>query len=315
MSRRWSAPLEALGRLGLPRLLPASLFRRAFHVGDPKAADARGGSGWRAYLDSARLFDVWGPHPAGTWGPYHCVPLVAAMDRIKRDAIGPAAAPGSPTRPGAPPELPPHARPGAPAPRWLTPSTWTILDLPGARSVEAAAWLVGATGAQPVCTFDNWPHERGVLKPELALAELLRWATTMQEARSRIAPEAPPLWICERERLGERPGRPREFDNRYFLDDSVLVGPTVLRRHGLDRVVYVTPTTDDAPLADVEGYFGELLLEGIAVFRVGLDAPDAALATFSSPRKARTLNRSSYRRSAVGGFGTLVPEPSSGSGG
>jgi hypothetical protein len=29
--------------------------------------------------------------------------------------------------------------PGAPAPHWLTPSTWTILDLPGARSVEAAA--------------------------------------------------------------------------------------------------------------------------------------------------------------------------------
>ena len=53
MSRRWSAPLEALGRLGLPRLLPASLFRRAFHVGDPKAADARGGSGWRAYRDAA----------------------------------------------------------------------------------------------------------------------------------------------------------------------------------------------------------------------------------------------------------------------
>jgi hypothetical protein len=315
MSRRWSAPLELLGRLGLPRILPAALFRRQLAVGDPHAADARGGSGWRAFLDPVRLFDTWGPHPHGPWVPYHCVPLFAALDRLKRDAVGPAPPPGSPRRPSAPAELPPHARPGAPAPDWWTPSTWTILDLPGARSVEAAAWLVGATGAQPVCTFDNWPHEHGVLKPELALAELLRWATTVQAARSRIAPEAPPLWICERERLGERPGRPREFDNRYFLDDSVLPGPGVLGRYGLERVVYVVPEAGDEPLADLEGYFGELLLAGIPVLRIGLSSTTSTLTPLSSRRAPRPLPRSSYRRSAVGGFGTLVPEPSSGGSG
>jgi hypothetical protein len=88
----------------------------------------------------------------------------------------------------------------------------------------------------------------------------------------------------------------------------------VLRRHGIERVVYFAPSAADEPLADLEGYFGELLLEGFAVFRVGL-GPDARLSPFSSPRKARPLSRSSYRRSAVGGFGTLVPEPSSGGGG
>lgn len=67
--------------------------------------------------------------------------------------------------------------------------------------------------------------------------------------------------------------------------------------------------------ADLEGYFGELLLEGIAVFRVGLASADASLTPFSSPRHARPLARFDYRRSAVGGFGTLVPEPSSGGSG
>lgn len=315
MSRRWSELLEWLGRLGPPGILPARWLRRTVAVGDPASPDALGGNGWRAYLDAARLFDVWGPHPEGPWGPYHSVPLFAALDRAKRESVGPAAPPGSPRRPTAPPELPPHARPGAPAPAWLTPTTWTILDLPGARSVEAAAWLVGATGAQPVSTFDNWPHERGVLKPELALAELLRWATTVAEARASITPDAPPVWICERERLGERPGRPLEFDNRYFLDDSVLPGPGVLRRHGLERVVYVVPTAADEPIADVVDYFGELLVAGIPVFRVGLDVADAPLMPFASPRGARPLVRASYRRSAVGGFGTLVPEPSSGGSG
>ena len=123
------------------------------------------------------------------------------------------------------------------------------------------------------------------------------------------------MWICERERLGERPGRPREFDNRYFLDDSVLPGPGVLRRHGLERVVYVVPAAEDQPLADLEGYFAELLLEGIAVSRVAIDDPNASLTPLASPRSARPLSRWSYRRSAVGGFGTLVPEPSSGGGG
>jgi hypothetical protein len=284
-------------------------------VGVPTALDAKLGDGWRGYLDPARLYDVWGPHSEGPWGPYHSVPLFAALDRLKREDVGPAAPLGSPRRPSAPPELPAHARPGAPAPAWLTPATWTILDLPGARSVEAAAWLVGAAGAQPVSTFDNWPHERGVLKPELALAEFLRWATTLEEARAKIAPEAPPVWICERERLGERPGRPREFDNRYFLDDSVLPGPGVLRRHGIERVVYVVPTAGDEPIADVVDYFGELLLAGIAVYRVGLDAADAPLEAFVSSRGARPLQRAGYHRSAVGGFGTLVPEPSSGGSG
>jgi hypothetical protein len=315
MSRRWFAPLEALGRLGLPSILPQALFRRPLAVGDPGAADALGGRGWKDYLDPARLFDVWGPHPDGPWGPYHCVPLFAALDRLVRNEVGPAVPPGSRHRPASPPELPAHARPGAPAPAWWTPSTWTILDLPGARSVEAAVWLVGATGAQPVCTFDNWPHEKGVLKPELALAELLRWATTLEQARPRITPQAPPLWICERERLGERPGRPREFDNRYYLDDSVLPGPGVLRRHGIERVVYVVPDAADQPMADVEGYFGELLLAGIDVFRVGLGAADARVVPFASRRTARPLKRTGYRRSAVGGFGTLVPEPSSGGSG
>ena len=316
MSRRWSALLEWLGRLGPPGVLPAGRLRRTVAVGVPTALDARLGDGWRDYLDPARLYDVWGPHPEGPWVPYHSVPLFAALDRLKLESVGPAAPLGSPRRPAEPPELQAHARPGAPAPAWWTPTTWTVLDLPGARSVEAAAWLVGATGAQPVSTFDNWPHERGVLQPELALAELLRWATTLEQARAAIAPEAPPVWICERERLGARRGRPREFDNRYFLDDSVLPGTAVLRRHGLERVVYVAPSAAAEPIADVVDYFAELLLEGIAVYRVGIDSEGAPIEPFASTPGARpSLVRAGYHRSAVGGFGTLVPEPSSGGSG
>ncbi len=315
MWRRWSAPLEALGSLRLPRLLPGSLFRRRLAVGDPHGPDARGGGQWRSYLNPVVLFDTWGPHPAGPWVPYHCVPLFAALDRLQPDAIGPAPPPGSPARPSTPPELPTHARPGAPAPAWFSPGTWTILDLPGPRSVEAAAWLIGATGCQPVCTFDNWPHEKGVLRPEHTLAELLRWASTVHATRQGLGPDAPPLWICDRERLGERAGRPSEFDNRYYLDDSILPGPGVLARNGIERLVYVVPEASDDPLADLESYFADLLQAGLAVFRLALAADGAGPQLLASASTPRRPPRAGFRRSSAGGFGTHVPEPSSGSSG
>ena len=45
------------------------------------------------------------------WEPFHCVPLFAALDRAKREQVGPT--PISPELPASP--LPPHASPGAPA--------------------------------------------------------------------------------------------------------------------------------------------------------------------------------------------------------
>ncbi len=316
MWRRWSGLLESLGALRVPRLLPDFLFRRRLVVGDPEGVDAKGGAGWKEYLDAIRLFDAWGPHPEGPWGPYHCVPLFAALDRLDRTAVGPTPVPGSRVHlASGPAPLPEHARPGAPRPPWIEPGSWVILDLPGPRSVEAAAWLVGAARCQPVCTFDHWPHRMGVLPAERVLAELLRWATTLEELRGELRPEAPPLWVCDRERLGERPGRPNEFDNRYFLDDSVLPGPGVLAGNGVQRVVYVVPGPSDVPLADLELYFSELLAAGLEVLRVVLADPAAEARPLSSPPSPRPPPRKGYRRSSAGGFGTHVPEPSSGGGG
>ena len=62
-------------------------------------------------------------------------------------------------------------------------------------------------------------------------------------------------------------------------------------------------------------YFADLLVEGIAVYQVGLDLADATVAPFASPRRPGRIVRASYRRSAVGGLGTLVSEPSSGGSG
>jgi hypothetical protein len=332
MWRPWLRLLELLGRF---RLRGTAIGRqRGFRVGDPQALDARGSQSWRGYLRSERLFDVWGPHSDGPWAPYHCVPLFAALDTLDADQVGPTpltaseaepqpAPPSTWLPPGARPalqepprpRLPAHARPGAAAPAWLTGETWTILDLQGPRAVEAAVWLLGAAGCQPVCTFDNWPHPKGVLRVEDTLAELLRWASTMTELRGRMQPIDPPLWICDSERLGTRVGTPGEFDNRYYLDDSILPGPELLRRNAIRRVVYLTLDATDAPLLDLEEYFTSLLKAGFDVQCLDLAEPAPEPRPFAAPRTPPRVSGSGYRRSAAGGFGTEVPQPSSGGGG
>jgi len=335
MWQRWSRFLEALGGIRIPVQLSG-----AKQAGDPSAPDAAGGRGWAAYARTEALFQVWGPLEGGPWEPYHCVPLFAALDRMDRKQIGPtplrmveedanrlarAAEGGATAGPqftGGSLVLPAHARPGAPAPAWLEPGTLCVLDLPGRAAVEAAAWLVTAAEAQPVCTFDHWPHPRGLLPAELVLAELLRWAATLATARGRIASDAPPVWVCDSTRLGTRKGSPGEFDNRYYLDDSILPTPQVLARAGITRVVYLgwsggengadAPALGGGiPLADLVEWFTDVLGAGLEILHAPVADPELRPRPFQGPSRRPRFSTKGYRRSAAGGFGTEIPEPSS----
>lgn len=304
MWQRWSRLLELLGRVRVGIKL-----RRSVRVGDPGRADARGGLGWKPFARAERLYDVWGPHPESPWVPFHCVPLFAALDRIRERDIGPA----KPAEEDGWEHPRPNARPGAPAPEWISPDTWIFVDVPGPDAVEVGTWLVTA-GCQPVCTFDNWPHRDGVLKAENVLAELLRWATTIAEARRDLKPDSPPVWICDSQRLGSRKGTGGEFDNRYYLDDSILPGPALLRSAGIRQIVYVTWDLKEVPLVDIEHYMWDLRRAGFGLFHVDLSKGLEMERLDVSP-KPRKPPRWGFRRSAAGGFGTEVPEQSSGGGG
>jgi len=335
MWQQWSRFLELLGRIRVPVSLSS-----ARGCGDATANDAEGGRGWMAYARTEALFQVWGPLEGSPWEPYHCVPLFASVDRMDRRLVGPtpsreveedaarlkeagaSGGTGAGAAAGAAFLLPAHARPGAPAPSWLESGTLCVVDLPGRSTVEAAAWLVTAASAQPVCTFDHWPHAKGLLPAERIVAELLRWATTMTMARGRIPLDAPPLWICDAMRLGTRTGKPGDFDNRYYLDDSILPTPRVLHGAGIHRVIYLgldggesgpdAPAQGSAiPLADLVDWFTELLAGGIEILHVPVSDPELRPRTFQGPTRRPRFSTKGYRRSAAGGFGTEIPEPSS----
>ena len=314
MWRPLSRALELIGRFRIPTF---SFSGEELRVGHPSATDAQGGMLWHRYLDGERLYDVWGPLPDSPWAPYHCIPLFASLDRMKMENVGPTPPPGmAPVNGTKSPGqweqvVPEHARPGAHQPGWLLPDILTIVDLPGPAAVEVGAWLV-TVGCQPVCTFNNWPHPRGVLRPEFILAELLRWAMVVADSREEVTPASPPVWICDSNRLGTRKGVPGEFDNRYYMEEAILPGAGLLKSNGIRRIVYITHAPADPPVLDLDSFFFEMEAAGLHVEIV--DLMDPVLRPRPWITKPPRQFSADYNRSSAGGFGTVVPEPSSGGG-
>lgn len=309
--------LDALGRARLP-IGPRTV---SITIGDPGSADVLGGDEWRNYCTPEALYQVWGPLPASAWEPYHCVPLFAALETLEPRTIGSSthreAWPTTPDRAAvfeAGPLLAGAARREPIGRAWAESGVWVILDLPGVQSVALGTRFVLA-GYQPVCTFDHWPHPRGLLHPEWILAQLLRFAPVVARTRPSLTAASPPLWICDRDRLGTRPGNPHEFDNRYFLDDSLLPGPEALRRAGIQHIICLVPQGNLNPLEDLHAYFDALRKEGFAqIHGAALEDPELRPFEFGPAPTPSRFQGEGYQRSASGGFGRLIPEQSSSSG-
>jgi hypothetical protein len=276
-------------------------------VGDLQAPDALGGDGYVALRSARALYEVWGPPPGSPFEPFHCVTLFAALDRLaaSREACPPSAVDVAVYEQH--PNLQPSDRPLELL--WLVQGAMVVVDLEGPSSVALAARLVGL-GCQPVCTFDNWPHPSAALNPERVLAFLLRHGPVVARARPSILPSAPPVWICDRDRLtGGRPS-PGRFDNRYFLDDTVLPGSAVLRAAGVGRIVVIAPTRAAPLTKDVAAWLADRGKDGFEVLRADVDDDALDIRPIQPVREHFPAVGS---RSDAGGFGTLVPEPSSSS--
>ncbi len=282
-------------------------------IGNPNERDAMDSTYWKQYTGTEELFQVWGPVSGGPWEPYHCVPLFASLQTIAPERIGP-------TAPSMVKDLEGNGHLGGElanqplGKRWVEQKSWVILDLPGAKSVAAAVRLI-AGGFQPVCTFDNWPHPAGLIRPEYVLAQLLRYAAHVSDLRKYLTPQSPPVWICDRNRLGTRQANIKEFDNRYYLDDSILPSADTLRKNGVEQIICVVPGIGDKPREDLCAYFRDLRKDNFhQVFGVAFQDPDLQEFRFPEDVFSIAFKQSGFRRSDAGGFGMLIPEPSSSGG-
>lgn len=286
--------LERIGALNLR--LP--YFGQPLPIGVPGQPDYAGGAGWMSLRNGRRLSEVWGPRADGPWHPFHCITLFAAIDYLDARQIGPAA-------------HDPLAVAKLRMPAWLDNETALFVDLPGPQSVALGAALA-TQGCELVCTFNNWPHAKAVLRLESLIACLLRYGSWLQQSRIRPQGAAPVAWLCDATRLEGSRGQPGQFDNRYYLEDTQMPGSAYLRRHGIRRIVHFG-VPGEPVRGDLAQYLQEYRREGLEVSRSEL-LPDGGLATPS----ALTLPVGRFIRNFMpnpgGGFGSMVPQPSSGGG-
>ena len=141
-----------------------------------------------------------------------------------------------------------------------------IVDLNGP---EAVAFAAGAEAAcDPIFTFANWPHPRGVVKAHDTLAAAAYFQPLFAQRKPRDA--ALPLFVLDVQRLAPYTDDATQFDNRYgpsLPDARELVG------WGIKRVLYVTASqTDPREQVDLNDSFVAYKQAGIDVKLVGADS-------------------------------------------
>ena len=257
------------------------------------------------------LFHLFGPMPDSPWVPYHCPTLFASIDKLN---ITPRKIELSS---GYHEEHPPGSW------QWVAPDTMVIVDIPDGAAVEVGVTLM-KHGAQPICTFDHWPFlysvmmtrsARPVIQSRPVIDTMYTLAHEVFEIRKDLSPDAAPIWICDDRRLGDglvEPA-PGSFDNRYYIDDSILPGIRTLKEAHIRRVVHLRLKEGDDPLPDLVPFLIEAHDAGIDLEYVTLRDKS----TWSQPKSMRKpmkrkLPIRGFRRSDMGGFGKLVPEPSEG---
>jgi hypothetical protein len=191
-----------------------------------------------------------------------------------------------------------------------------IVNLPGADSVWYATKLL-ERGWRPVPLFNGCPGPNAAIATSAIVAAIE--ATTPQVAAAQLPYEAPPAFLIDSDR--QRPRQsvgPGVFDNRWLVFAQDLPSGSFMKRHGIERTVVVQLRFDtiDDDLAHVLLRWKQ---EGIAVEVVRMDSAivtpqPATLRQPSGFRQFwyRMLAMMRLRPNSTGGFGSVVPTPSSG---
>ncbi|MBI5533061.1 MAG: hypothetical protein HY898_10115 [Deltaproteobacteria bacterium] len=128
-----------------------------------------------------------------------------------------------------------------------------LVDLPGPEAVAFAAGL--AERLEPVFLFDNWPHPRGVVASHVTLAAAVSYLPRFREAASTRSPQAPPVFVLDRNRLNPYTDDSEKFDNRCLARTPPVSG---LKALGISQLLYVSSKAEtqegDDVIADLVAY-------------------------------------------------------------
>jgi hypothetical protein len=257
-------------------------------------------------MDGSQLFEVWAPQDS-VWSRWAKPAPFAQMP---------------PDLPGT--AMPVHSVPDEPEPRSFDAGpvdTWTafVIDLPGVRSVEIGLALARA-GWRPVPMFNTAYHAAAIVP----VTEILRRLHQAEpEMRSLVLPaDAPPAFLLDARRLDpSTAAAPGKFDNRWAVFPQDFPSANFLLSRGIRRVVVLqADSLQGKPRLDLAHVLLRWREAGIELFAqdpdgsfppqpMQVDRPSSFRSLFY-----RALTAAGLRRNSAGGFGSIIPVPSSSSG-
>lgn len=198
-----------------------------------------------------------------------------------------------------------------------------VVDLPSAESVKTGLALA-ELGYRPVPLFNGARGPRlpgftgtAMVDNDAIAGWLVAGADMLQ--RHYLPPNAPPAFLLDLRRkspgINPTPGR---FDNRWVVFPQDFPSATFLLGHDIKRVLLLQSNPGSQPQADV----AHVLLRWQ---QAGLDLLTADTQNAAHPQPLavsrpshfgslwyRALALVGLRRNSAGGFGSIVPQPSSG---
>ena len=259
-------------------------------------------------MNGTELFDVWAP-PDSIWSRW-AKPVLFADQPLLPPPIGPGA-PAPDLPPGPAEEGPP---PSFPLDRYMA----VVVDLPGARSVQAGLALA-QEGYRPVPLF-NGGHHVAALVTVLPIVYALEVGAGDLGAL-QFSPEASPVFLLDANRQKPSgPAAPGRYDNRWLVFPQDFPSANFLRSRQIVRVVLIQEPGNTQPAKDLAHVLRRWQEAGLEIL---LAHPEEGSAPSSlqveKPSGFRDLSYRALavlglRRNSAGGFGSVIPTPSASSG-
>lgn len=275
------------------------------------------------------LFRIWSP-PTSIWSPWAKPVLFASMRSTLPEQVRRWAQESS-----TPTAVLPPLDAGVMA--WLSSGrsgrTAVIMDLPGEQTVERALQMA-AQGFCPVPLFNTTYGDKAHLPVMGIMRRLFEAGEVLARQSKPLSPTAPPVFMLDTMRNPPRLPAPGDYDNRWVVFPQDFPSADFLKRNGFTGVVYwrTRPASFNRDLDHVLIRWQDA---GIAIFEY-VDEPCSVVASPKSelppnpnasslPTALRVTRPMAYRgfwqrwlvafglrRSSAGGFGGVVPQPSSG---
>ncbi|HOX02750.1 MAG TPA: hypothetical protein P5555_05600 [Candidatus Paceibacterota bacterium] len=197
-----------------------------------------------------------------------------------------------------------------------------VLDLPSAEAVRAGLALV-EQGFRPVPLFNGARGPQASSIGPVALVDndpILAWLSAGARilARCNLADDAPPAFLLDSRRqppaADASPGR---FDNRWMVFPQDFPSANFLRTRGIARGLLIQSDAQCQPREDLAHVLLRWQEAELALFVASLEtAATPQPLVVNRPRRFRSLwyrilAVMGLRRNSAGGFGSIVPMPSS----